>query len=225
MMKFWLSIATIALLLSGCASTYPLGMNETQWKALSVQEREKLLLQQQKIQAEQHRQQMQAKAAERERQHQKELAEKARLQALYESPNKGDVIMLNILGGNFMQGKRSKRILEETYQIARGETQQISLLLIDNKNNTTSTETAYLKYALNGNGVYLFLDNPNYHNNRHSRIALLRDGHWTCGSQYNKNLNTRYTKLKKMKFFIKEIGQHCTGNRKNHPRMPRKVMH
>lgn len=217
-MKNLILILPLLLLLSACASSYPLGMNEEQWKTLTPNEREKLLLEQQKYREEQRLAQIEANTRARELQHQENMAEKQRLQALYDNPVNGNVVMVNILGGQYIYGKRIKNIKEETYQLARGESLQIDLLLEDPKKHTRTTQTAYLHYSLNGNGVYLYLNNPNYNNSRHERIALLRDGQWACGSRYTKNLNSSYENLKRVQLFVKEMGSKCRYPNRIEPR-------
>ncbi|WP_019556990.1 hypothetical protein [Thiomicrorhabdus arctica] len=209
-MKKLLLMTSLLLLLSACASPYPLGMDETQWNALTVEERQALLLKQQQYREEQRLVQMKADAEARKLRIQQEMVESRRLEKLYNHPQDGNVIMVNLLGGEYRHGKRSKRLMEATYQVARGETKQIELILEDTKKHYTSTETAYLSYDVNGNGVYLSLDNPGYNSSK--RIALLRDGHWPCGSNYTKNLHGSYEKLIGVKVFVKESGSRCRGN-------------
>ena len=149
-------------LLSGCASTYPLGMSEEQWKSITPAERQALLLEQQKYREQQRIEQIKADAKARELRLQREIAEQKRIDRLYNNPRHGNVIMVNILAGQYKSGKRTKKIIEETYQIARGETKEIELQLEDNKKHYHTTERVYLRYAQNCNGVYLYLDNPQY---------------------------------------------------------------
>ncbi len=221
-MKRLVLILPIIILLSACASSYPLGMNEEQWNKLSAEERQQLLLEQQKYREQQRLARIEAEARARELQHQEDMAEKARLQALYDNPVNGNVVMVNVLGGVLIQGKRTKRIQEETFQLARGEIQSIELIVKDNKKGYTSRKSFYLEYAINGNAVYLYLEDPQYNNYRDDRIALLRDGNWQCGSHYVKNLNSSYEKLKKVKLFVKESGSSCRHLRPRQPE-PRKL--
>ncbi len=220
-MKKLIFLAFLFSLLSACASPYPLGMNEEQWNKLSPQERQQLLLEQQKYREEQRLAQIQADARARELRHKEEMAEKKRLEALYNNPANGNIVMVNILGGEYLHGKQVEYIREESYQLARGEIKKIDLILENKKKHYYSTETAYLKYAMNGNAVYLYLEDPKYRHNLSQRIALLRDGHWNCGSHYQKGLNTSYEKLKRMKFFVKESAGHCRHS--GHPEVPRKI--
>lgn len=219
-----LFIIPFTLLLSACFSNYPLGMSEKEWKSLTPPERERLLIKQQQYDAEQRLAQIKADAEARKLQHQADMAERQRLERLYQNPDNGNVIMVNILGGQFIDGKRTYNIQEEGYQIARGETLPIKLYLTNPKKNRHSTETVYLQYNINGNAAYLYLDNPKYSSSRYSRISLLRDGYWACGTQYNKTLNTKYEKLIGMKFFVKETGLSCRGARKPYPGLPRKIV-
>jgi len=199
-------------LLTACASPYPLGMSEEQWKSITPKERQALLLKQQKYQEEQRLVRMKEEAKERQLQLKRDIAEKKRLDALYNNPQNGNVVMVNILGGQYKYGKRLKNVLEDTYQIARGETKKIQLMLEDPKKHYNSHETVYLQYAQHGNGVYLYLGNPNYNSSK--RISLLRDGSWTCGSNYKKNLHNSYESLMNMRLFVKEVGSRC-GPRSN----------
>ena len=202
-----LLILSILLFLAACASPYPLGMNEDQWNKLSADERKAMLLKQQEHQEKQRMVQIKANAKAEQLRLENQIIETRRLEKLYSDPRNGNVMMVNILGGQYQYGKRQKRVLEASYVVARGEIKKISLALQDPKNHYTSTETVYLKYEAAGNGIYLYLDHPS--RNETKRIALLRDGHWQCGSNYTKNLHTSYEKLIKMRFFVKESESNC----------------
>ncbi len=215
-MKKILFVTSLLLLLSACASPYPLGMDEKQWTALSADERKSLLLKQQQYREEQRLVQMKANAEARQLRIQQEMAESRRLEKLYSHPQNGNVIMVNLLGGQYHHGKRVKRLMEASYQVARGEIKKIELIIEDTKKHYTSTETAYLRYDANGNGVYIYLDHPNYRSSK--RIALLRDGHWQCGSKYTKNLHGSYEQLLGVKLFVKESGTSCRSNHKPYRR-------
>lgn len=206
-------ITSVFLLLTACASPYPLGMDEKQWNALSADERKALLLKQQKFREEQRLAQIKADAKARELRLQQEIIESRRLEKLYSDPSNGNVIMVNLLDGEYRYGKRVKRLMEASYQVARGETKQIKLIIEDRKTHYTATETAYLKYDHAGNGVYLYLDHPN---NNHKRIAMLRDGHWSCGSRYTKNIAGTYEQLIGVKLFVKENGSPCRVRSQTH---------
>ena len=206
-MKKLLLMTSLLLLLNACASPYPLGMDETQWNSLTVAERQSLLLKQQQYREEQRLVQMKADAEARKLRIQQEMVESRRLEKLYRQPQNGNVVMVNLLGGEYRHGKHSKHLMEASYQVARGETKKIKLLLEDSKKHYSSVETAYLTYDVNGNGIYLYLDNPNYRSSK--RIAMLRDGHWQCGSNYTKHLHGSYEKLLGVKLFVKESGSGC----------------
>lgn len=213
-MKKALFIVALFSLLTACASSYPLGMSEEQWKSITPGERKALLLKQQKYQEEQRAIRMKAAAKERELELKRDIAEKKRLDALYNNPQNGNVIMVNILGGDFKSGKRHYHIMEDTYQIARGEAKQIELRLEESKKHYSSDETAYLVYAQHGNGVYLYLDNPAYNSSK--RISLLRDGQWACGSNYKKSLYGSYESLNNVRLFVKESASECRSQRRRY---------
>jgi len=211
-MKKALFILSIFSLLTACASSYPLGMSEEQWKSITPEERKALLLKQQKYQEEQRAIRMKAAAKERQLRLKREIAEKERLDTLYSNPENGNVVMVNILGGQYKYRKKVKNVVEDTFQIARGETKKITLTLEDPKKRYNTTETAYLHYGEHGNGVYLYLDNPNYSSSK--RISLLRNGKWNCGARYKKTLSTSYEVLSNVHLFVKEVGSHCGHKRR-----------
>ena len=206
-MKNLLIISSIFLLLTACATPYPLGMNKEQWNQLSPDERKAMLLKQQEHQEQQRMVRIKANAKAEQLRLQQQIIETRRLEKLYSNPGDGNVVMINLLGGEYHYGKRKKRILEESYQLARGETKKIKMIIQDPKKSYTSSETVYLRYDPSGNGIYLYLDNPSHNETR--RIALLRDGNWQCGSNYTKNLHTSYEKLLGVRLFVKEQEGDC----------------
>ncbi|WP_127471097.1 hypothetical protein [Thiomicrorhabdus aquaedulcis] len=211
LMPTLMPILLVAILgLSACASPYPLGMSEEQWNALSTDERKTLLVKQQAYQEEQRLAKQQADAKARELSLQLEIAERARLEKLYQQPQNGNVMMVNVLEGQYRSGKRQLRLVEASYLIARGESQFIELVLEDAKHRTITTVNAYLHYDINGNGLYLAFDR--YQNAQ--RIALLRDGQWNCGTTYQKNLMTSYQQLLGVHFYVQEQGAQCRGHRR-----------
>ncbi len=205
-MKTWLLLLVILPLLVACASN-PLGMSDEQWKSLTPSERKALLLEQQKYNEQQRLQRMKADAEARQQQHEAEMAERQRINSIYQNPMHGDLVIVNLFGGEYQYGKHKKRILEDGYQLARGEIKAIKLRLKDPKKDHYSSETVYLQYTYIGNAVYLYLDNPKY--NVNARIALLKNGQWRCGAHYKKDLKTSSKKLQNIKLFVKEVGSNC----------------
>lgn len=135
------------------------------------------------------------------------MAENARLDKLYQNPEQGNVIMLNVLSGTYQRGKNLYSIQGDSYQLARGEKKTVRLSLQNNK-GYISTQTVYLHYALHGNAVYISL-RP--FKQTIPRIALLRDGRWACGSRYAKSLQQNYESMPKLRVFIKEHTQNSTN--------------
>ena len=212
-MKRILLLVTLLSLLAGCSTTpYPLGMTKEQWFKLTPKERRDLLLNEQKYREEQRLAKIKANDKANERRHQREMAEKKRLDSLYKNPHNGNIVMVNIIRGHYKYGKKGKNleyIQEDSYQIARGETKKIILRLKDAKKHYITTKPIYLQYALNGNAVYLHLQKPTKRKNQ-DRITLLRDGKWHCGSHYRKEMTTSYETLKDFRLFVKEIGSKCS---------------
>lgn len=206
-MKKWLFLLPVLALLISCTTPYPLNMTESQWNKLTAEERKLLLLEQQRYREEQRLAKIKADARAKELKHIENMAEKRRLEKLYQNPYNGNVIMVNILRGHYKYDKKLQYIQEDTFQLARGESKHIRLRLKDSKKGYITTKSAYLKYEINGNAVYLYLKDPKYGSK--NRVSLLRDGKWHCGSHYRKELDTTYEKLRDFRLFVKEIGTHC----------------
>jgi len=73
-MRNALFLLALLSFLTGCASTYPLGMSEEQWKSITPEERQALLLKQQQYEEEQSTIHIKAAAEQRKLQQQQEMA-------------------------------------------------------------------------------------------------------------------------------------------------------
>jgi len=207
----WLFVIT----LTGCASPYPLGMNEAQWSKLSTTERQSMLLKQQEYDEQQRLQRMKAQAKQRQLELALKLQEEQRLAKLYANPSRGNVVMLNLLSGEFRYKKKTYQIQPTTLLLAKGETKEIRIALRNSKGQR-STERFYVKYNREGTGLYIYQHRPTNYND--DFISVLRDGRWNCGSNsrhhyaYNKNESVHNLKL-----FVKDKDSRCqTPQRDTH---------
>lgn len=202
-----LLIMIFVLTLTACASPYPLGMNEEQWQKLSTDERQTLLVKQQAYDEQQRLERAKAQAKERELQLALQLQEEKRIANLYSQPGSGDVMMVNLLSGEYRYNKKTYQIQPTTQLIARGETQEIRLALRDEKDRS-STERAYLQYNREGTGLYISMSSPSSYND--DRITILRDGHWDCGSNSRHQFvfNKRES-IQNLNVFIKDNNTQC----------------
>ena len=208
MIKYGLILSFI-LLLTACASPYPMGMNEEQWQKLSPNERQSLLLKQQEYDEKKRLERQKAQAKQRELELALQIQEEKRLAQLYANPAQGNVVMVNLLSGEYRYKKRVFQIQPVSLLLARGEIKEIRLAL-RNAKGKRSSERAFVKYNREGSGLYLYLNNPSNYNDDY--IAVLRDGGWNCGSKthhhfaFNKNES-----LQKLKLFVKDKHAKCRG--------------
>ena len=202
-----LLIVLFVLTLTACASPYPMGMSEEQWQKLSPNERQSLLLKQQEYDEQQRLQRQQAQAKQRELELALQMQEEQRLAQLYANPIEGNVVMINLLSGEYRYKKRVFQIQPISLLLARGETKEIRLALRDAKGKRSS-ERAFVKYNREGTGLYLYLNTPSKYNDDY--IAVLRDGRWNCGSNsqhqfaFNKNES-----LRNLQLFVKDKNAKC----------------
>ncbi|BBP45061.1 hypothetical protein THMIRHAS_04340 [Thiosulfatimonas sediminis] len=188
-------------LLYGCSSN-PVGMNDEQWKQLSPQAREQLLLKQQQIDAEQARVQQDADNRARELQLQVELEEKKRLQHLYKNPMQSNVVRVNILQGEMQRDKVTWQLRPESFSIARSENKAIQLQLRNPQNGKTQSLPAYLHYRQEGSAVELQL----YRQASNDQIRFVSDGKWDCGAEYKQRLAISGQEQLQIKAYIEELG-------------------
>lgn len=214
MIKSWLFILSLTLLagLAACStSPYPLDMNKEQWQKLSPEERKSLLLKQQEYDESQRLARIKANAKERELKLKLKLKEEARLSRLYSEPGSGNVVMLNLLSGEYRYKKTRYQIQPVSMLIARGETKEIDLTTRDHKQRT-HRERLYVKYLHDGTGVYLYRSSPSRYSDDY--IGILRDGRWNCGSTQRKSFQfSKYESLNNLKIFIKEQHSSCHARR------------
>ncbi|MBN2865050.1 MAG: hypothetical protein JXK16_03515 [Thiotrichales bacterium] len=202
-----LLIVLFVLTLTACASPYPMGMSEEQWQKLTPNERQSLLLKQQEYDEQQRLQRQQAQAKQRELELALQIQEEQRLAQLYANPIEGNVVMINLLSGEYRYKKRVFQIQPISILLARGETKEIRLALRDAKGKRSS-ERAFVKYNSEGTGLYLYLNTPSKYNDDY--IAVLRDGRWNCGSNsqhqfaYNQNES-----LQNLQLFVKDKNAKC----------------
>lgn len=193
----WLIITIF--ILSGCSTPYPLNMTEEQWSKLSEAQRTQLLLKEQKIRAERAKTQQLADNQARQLELQAQIEESKRLQQLYANPANGRVIRINILGGQWIESKKTYRIASESFRIALGESKEFEILLKDKKGRSHYRDI-YAEYRTDGDAVYLRL-----HPYDQNRIALLNRDNWKFRNQYQKQLNDAYRKIN-LRISVHQIG-------------------
>lgn len=181
--KLLIAVFFTMLLTSGCASSYPMGLNEEQWNSLSKEKQIELTIEQNRLNQERS-------LLEEKRQLQQGESSSYQQQAQTLPFRYGDIATVSFYSGIGKFGKREKNILPQSFMINRGETKEIQLRMQYKDKKYTETETIFLVYAQDGSKIEIFGETPNQ---RRQRITLLNDGKWNRGIKYS-NQNAESSK-------------------------------
>lgn len=167
-------VAALALLLAGCAS-YPLGMTEAEWTALTPQQQAEYRAQQAAIDAREAAQATQLRIARENAAAEALRIEGERVSAVYASARRGDIVTVRVTGG--MVAFSGKRFAYEpvAFDIARGETKSVAFSRLGQPGTTTS-----IIMSLSEDGNTFLFDAP-----APKRFVALRDTSWELGARYS----------------------------------------
>lgn len=163
----------VVVVLAGCA-TYPMGLTKDQWEALSPEQQAEQRAKQTEIDAK-RRAEREARLQEERRlaEEQRRQAEE-RLQAIYANPKFGDIIVVQIEGGEIGIGETRYPYQPVRFELAKGETKWINFVRQDRSNAFRQ-----LAMSLSDDGSLFYFD-------RDSRktIRINNDG-WQNGRTYH----------------------------------------
>lgn len=168
-----LVFTAVGLLLAGCA-TYPMGLNESQWEALSLAQKAEYQAKQYAIDQERARQYAAEQAQRHQEQQEAEERESIRITEAYHHAVYGDVITVTIQGG--MVAFRGKRFPFEplSFDLVRGEVR-----LVEFTRQGRSYETTLVEVRLSNDGNTFYFDYP-----ARKRFVAINDG-WERGREYH----------------------------------------
>ena len=172
---------SLLVLVYGCATRYPLGLKEEQWKALSPQQQAEYTAKQYQVdeerrkRQEEYRQQKEREAAEETR------LEKERILQLYRNARYGDIIQVNISDGSIAFNGERKGYEPLSLDLVRGESKMISFYHHD-KHITYSTD---IWVAYNNNAFYFDVGYDPKYEYHTDKIVVLDDGRWDEGETYH----------------------------------------
>lgn len=208
--KLFVAVLFAMFLTSGCASSYPMGLNEEQWNSLSKEKQIELTIEQNRLNQERS-------LLEEKRQLQQGESSSSYQQAQTLPFRYGDVATVSFYGGIAKHDKYEKSILPQSFMINRGETKEVQLLLQREGKNYTQTETIFLVYAQDGSKIEIFGETPNQ---RRQRITLLNDGKWNRGAKYsNQNAeSSKYIALRNVSVGVRFYDEESRYDDRNYHR-------
>lgn len=173
------------LFFTGCFSSYPMGLSEKQWEALSQKQKLKLTKEQAKLDHELALKREKNRAIERQKELAIELQKQKQLTKLYEKAEVGDIIVVNFEKGLFRYyNDKYLALIPQAVIIARGETKKLT---VEAKNEAiTKSYTLYLHY--NRYGTHLELSFEKFESKNSEKVVLLNSGRWDRGERYKKQL-------------------------------------
>lgn len=171
-MRHLLLLPLLAALLAGCQS-FPMGLSETQWNALSPEQQADYTRQQNQLN-EQRRQQQEAA----EQQHKSEEAaraaeERQRIQYTYARARYGDIVTVTIQGGMVAIDGKHRPYEPVRFDLVRGERKEIEFVQLGRSTSRNKTD---VRLSDDGNTFY-------FDESARDRISLISAG-WEQGKTH-----------------------------------------
>lgn len=161
------------LVLLGCGTRYPMGMNRTQWDALPPDKQAEYQAQQYAID---QRRQEQARAEQLDRQRAEKMsleAEQQRLRDIYANARYGDIVRVVIEAGYLQIYDRRTPYHPVSIELARGETKLVTIVQVGSVSQSAGFP---IRLSADGNTVYF--------DERSSDQAVLVNHDWERGQRY-----------------------------------------
>ena len=193
-MKLAAACILMALLLAGCISRYPMGLNREQWEALPPAQQAELQAKQYALD-EGRRQVDEARRIEQARLAAKQARfEQERLRQVYASARYGDIVQVTVQGGFIEYAGKRYPYEPVAFDLAKGETKEVAfhgrgLQTIATRYNVRLTE--------DGNTIY-------FDDSFRQRIVLVNQD-WERGQNYHptSSENDVGVAISGMTFFVK----------------------
>ncbi|NBR87243.1 MAG: hypothetical protein EB141_09710 [Verrucomicrobia bacterium] len=168
-MKHLLTLVAAAALFVGCQS-YPMGLNETQWKALTPEQQAEYTRQQTAIN-EVRRQQREAEERARQVEAEAKAAEeRQRVEFAYARARYGDVITVTVEGGLVAIGGKHHPYEPVRFDLVHGERKEVEFVQQGKSSNRNRVDA---RLSEDGNTLY-------FDESARDRITLLSTG-WDTG--------------------------------------------
>ena len=167
-----------AALLTGC-QTYPMGLSEAQWKALSQEQQADLQRQQAVVDEQRRREREAAEQARLAEEAARAQEERARVQFAHAHARYGDVVTVTIQGGRVAINGKHQPYEPVKFDLVRGERKEVEFV-----QQGRSTHRNRIDVRLSEDGNTFYFDEA-----ARDRISLISSG-WDAGATHN-SLNIR----------------------------------
>jgi hypothetical protein len=164
-----LLLPLLAGLLVGCQS-YPMGLNEAQWKALSPEQQADYTRQQTQLNEQRRREHEAAEQARQAEEVARAAEERQRVQHAYARARYGDVITVTIQGGFVAINGRHQLYEPVRFDLVRGERKEIELI---QQGRSSSRNKVDVRLSDDGHTFY-------FDESARDRISLISTG-WETG--------------------------------------------
>jgi len=173
----------ITFIITGCASKYPMGIDEETWKKLPPQTKAELLQKETIQKAKQRELEEMHRHKERMLELEIEAKREDRLEKILKLVKYGDIVRVNISGGCIRIFKKCKAYRPVSLLLMRGETKHVKLMM------EYSTQDLWIRY--DNQGVTIDDDE----NLDDFDASLFLPENWEMGRYYHFNLKNPYSKL------------------------------
>ncbi|WP_458699471.1 hypothetical protein ACKGJI_06465 [Sulfurospirillum sp. 1307] len=191
-MKQFIYVLIIPIFLTGCLSSYPMGVDEDTWKLLSAEKKAELF----KEEAKQREFYKKLKHEEELKKLDIEAMKEQRLKELLQISKYGDIIRVNIFSGCINLYKKCKPYRPISILLQKNETRKIQLKM------SYSSLDLWIRYDNQG---ILIDDDKNLDD---FDTAVFLPERWDLGRYYRFNLKSSYSKrnvLQNAKIYIQYI--------------------
>ncbi|MEN9573130.1 MAG: hypothetical protein RL514_985 [Verrucomicrobiota bacterium] len=166
------TLLVAGLVIVGCKS-YPMGLSEAQWQALSPAEQADYQRQQTQLNDQRRAQREAAEQARQAEETARAQEERARVQLAYARARYGDVVQVTIEGGHVaIQGKHQP-YEPVRFDLVRGERKQVEFVQLGRSSNRN---TVTVRLSDDGNTFY-------FDESARDRVSLISTG-WEAGRTY-----------------------------------------
>ena len=149
-MKFPLMLLAAAALFVGCQS-YPMGLNETQWKALTPEQQADYTRQQAVINEERRQKREAEERARQAAAEAKAAEERQRVEMAYARARYGDVVTVTVEGGQMAISGKLLAYEPVRFDLVRGERKEIEFVQQGRSSNVTKVD---VRLSEDGNMLY-----------------------------------------------------------------------
>lgn len=194
MLKQIIYMSILVVVISGCSTKYPLGLSEEEWELLPIEKKTIYSEKQAKIDEKIRQEQLTRWQIQKQYELEAKKAEQTRLDNLYQRAQYGDIINVNLYGGQYSAYDEFISIRPTAFTLARGEVKEIKVIM-KNKKNYTYRDTFWAMFTPMGNKIVLSPKRVSLDEDSEG-IVILNNGRWHKEQTYKRSSLDQYDKLK-----------------------------